>query len=399
MSYGQVILVDNGGFFPQDDMHQDAAWFLMDAMRVLNVDAVGLSERELRFSAAYLRAQLKRTQLPMLCANLYDKKTNRPFVQPYLVKQVGTVKVGLFGLMSASVDLGPSKDSLRVEDPVAAAKRTIAEMRKKGATVVVLLSQLGKVESEDLVTAVDGVDVGIIGHNVPLLQKGRMVKNTVVCYGGEQGQYVGRTVVTLDPQKHMKNGDNETFILGPEIPDKKDIATLVKGFEDSFNEKLRRLEKERAAKEAKTIGQGSPDHYLGGEVCARCHPAEAAQWKTTKHALAWQTLVDAKKDATPECISCHVVGYNQAGGYKDPGSTPTMVNVQCENCHGMGTQHDAFKTTARRVTEQTCRSCHTKDTSPEFSFALFEPHVNHKGVGTKQPLPVSPMKKQLPAGK
>ena len=37
-----------------------------------------------------------------------------------------------------------------------AAQRTVAELRKKGATVVVLLSQLGKVESEDLVTAVDG---------------------------------------------------------------------------------------------------------------------------------------------------------------------------------------------------------------------------------------------------
>jgi len=398
-SYGQVVLVDNGGFFPMDDMHQDASWFLMDAMRVLNVDAVGMSERELRFSATYLRAQLKRSQLPMVCANLYDAKTKKLFVQPYLLKQVGGVKVGIFGLMSANVDLGPSKDSLRVEDPAVAAKRAVAELRKKGATVVVLLSQLGKVESEDLVTAVDGIDAAMIGHNVPLLQKGRMVKNTVVCYGGEQGQYIGRTLITLDDKKRMKTGDNETFILGPDIPDKKEITSLVKGFEDSFNEKLRRLEKERAAEDAKKVSQGAPDHYLGGEVCARCHPAEAAQWKTTKHAQAWQTLVDAKKDATPECISCHVVGYNQAGGFRDANTTPTMVNVQCENCHGMGTQHDAFRTTPRRVTEQTCRSCHTQQASPEFDFALFEPHINHKGVGTKQPLPVSPMKGQIPAGR
>lgn len=398
-SYGQVLVVDDGGFFPEDDLHQDVAWFLMDAMKVMNTDAVGLSEKELRFSAAYLRAQLKRTQLPVVCANLFDAKTKKPFTSPWLIKQVGGVKVGIFGLISNTADLGRSKDSLNVEEPSVAAKRTVSALRKKGATVVVLLSQLGKVESEDLVTAVEGIDVVIVGRNTPLLQKGRMVKNTVACYGGEQGQYVGRTLVTLDAQKKMGTGDNETFILGPEIPDKKEVAALVKGFEDSFNEKLRKQEKERAAQQQAQPAAGSPDHYLGGEVCARCHPAEASQWKGTKHAQAWQTLVDAKKDATPECIGCHVVGYNQAGGYKDGATTPALVNVQCESCHGMGTQHEAFGAQPRKVTEQTCRTCHTQQTSPEFSFALFEPHINHKGEGTKQPLPVSPMKGKAMSGK
>jgi len=27
--YGQVLLVDNGGFFPEQDDYEDAAWFLM----------------------------------------------------------------------------------------------------------------------------------------------------------------------------------------------------------------------------------------------------------------------------------------------------------------------------------------------------------------------------------
>jgi hypothetical protein len=61
--------------------------------------------------------------------------------------------------------------------------------------------------------------------------------------------------------------------------------------------------------------------------------------------------------------------------------------------------HDAFGPTRRRVTEQTCRTCHTKDASPGFDFALYQSHVDHKGAGTKQPLPGSPMKKFLPAGK
>ncbi len=409
-SYGQVVLVDDGGFFPEDDLHQDLSWFLMDAMKLLGTDAVGCSEKELRFGLGYLKAQVKRTQLPIVCANLYEKKTGKLVLAPYVLKQVGTVKVGIFGLMSDKMPLGPAGDSLRVEEPTAAARRTVAELHKKGATVVVLLSQLGKTESEDLVTAVDGVDAVIVGHGVPLLQKGRMIKNTVACYGGEQGQYVGRTVISLDDRRRMTTGDNETFILGPEIPDRKDIASLVKGFEDSFNEKLHKLEKERAAKEAQKATSGATERYLGKDVCARCHASEAAQWQGTAHARAFEALrsttpqqlakmnellktsvVTPEKDAA--CLRCHVLGSGQAGGFQDSASTPMLASVQCESCHGMGTQHDAFTNTPRKVTEQTCRICHTPATSPGFDFALFEPHVAHKSAAARNPLPDSPMKK------
>jgi hypothetical protein len=224
-----------------------------------------------------------------------------------------------------------------------------------------------------------------------------MIKNTVACYGGEQGQYMGRTLLTLDARRKMATGEAEAFILGPEIPDHKEMAKLVRGFNDSFNEKLERLKKERAAKEAEKAAQGSPEHYLGSEVCARCHSAESTQWQTTAHAKAWQTLVDVKRDQAKECIGCHVVGYNQPGGFKDLATTKTMANVQCESCHGMGSQHDAYPTVQRRVTEQTCRICHTKETSPGFDFALYMPYVSHKGEGEKRPLPGSPMRKEFPA--
>ena len=381
-----MALVDDGGFFPDDSLHIDYTWFLMDGMKLLGTDAVGLGDRDLRFGISFLRAQIKRTQLPMVCANLIDKKARTPAIQPYLIKQIGTVKVGFFGLMSDKVDLGMSRDSLAVDEPQATAKRVIPEMRKKGATVIVLLSQLGKVESEDLVTAVDGVDCVIVGRNVPMLQKGRLIKSTVAVYGGEQGQYIGRTVLTLNATKKVASGDNDVFVLGPEVGEKPEIATIVKEFEDKFNEKLAKAQKELAAKQIAN-SQDAPDRYVGTEVCQRCHVAEAEQWKTTKHSKAWQTLVDAKKDATPDCVPCHVVGYQKAGGFETGAATPKMVNVGCENCHGMGSQHEAFAAVPQRVTEATCLTCHTSTNSPTFNYATYSPHVMHNFKGT---LPVLP---------
>jgi 2',3'-cyclic-nucleotide 2'-phosphodiesterase (5'-nucleotidase family) len=187
-----------------------------------------------------------------VCANLIEKRSRKPLFSPYLVKKIGGVRVGFFGLIGEKVNLGPSQDSLLVEDAAVVATRTIVEMRKKGADVVVLLGQLGKVENEDLVSAVDGVNAVVVGRDTPLIPKGRMIKNTVACYGGEQGYYVCKTVLTLDGRRKMTTGEADAVVLGPEVREQPEIRTLVKSFEDGFNEKLRNAE--TAARAAKQLG-------------------------------------------------------------------------------------------------------------------------------------------------
>ncbi len=378
--------MDNGGFFPEDDLHQPYSWFLMDAMKMLGMDAVGLGDRDLRFGYAYYKQRADFDKLPVVCANLYDKATRKPAFKPWIIKQVGGFKVGIFGLMSDKADVGPARDSLYVVEPSNASQMAISEMKKKGATVIVLLSQLGKVESEDLVSAVDGIDAVIVGRNVPLIQTGRLIKNTVAAYGGEQGQYLGRTILTLDKKGHATTRESEMFILGPEVGEKKQVLDVVKQFEDQFNADLSKREKEQAAQQAfRDSSSNAPDHYLGTEVCIRCHQPEGDQWKTTPHSRAWQTLVTAKKDALPECISCHSVGNKQPGGFVTFQTTPALANVGCEDCHGMGTQHDAFKAQTHKITEATCLSCHTGATSPEFAFARFKPYIDHTKKFTDLP--------------
>ncbi|HTK31768.1 MAG TPA: multiheme c-type cytochrome [Candidatus Saccharimonadaceae bacterium] len=389
-SYSQILLVDDGGFFPEDDVHEPFAGFLMDGMKLLGTDAVGVGDRDLRFGISYLKARATRAKLPVLSANLINKFTQQPALSPSVVKKVGTVKVGVFGLISDKADLGPSRDTLLVQDPTVIAKRTVADLRKQGATVVVLLSQLGKVETEDLVAAVDGIDCVIVGRNVPLVQSGRMIKDAIAVYGADQGQYMGRTILSLDAARKATAKQSEMFLLSPEVGENAQIAALVKGFEDKFNEEEKKREQQRAVEQQKADTGNNPDHFVGVEVCSRCHTQEAEQWKTTKHAQAWQTLVDAKKDATPECVSCHVVGYKQAGGFQNGTETPKLGNVQCENCHGMGTNHEAFAANPAKITEATCVTCHNPERSPTFNFATYEPHIMHQFSGTMPALPAHP---------
>ena len=378
-----MVLVDAGGFFPENDApeYQDVASFLMDGMKLIGTDAVGAGDKELRYGYSFLKANVERTGLPVVCANLFLKKTGRPALTPYVIKTVGTVKIGMFGLMSEKVAFGPSQDSLRVDAPEATARRVIAEMKRKGATVIVLLSQLGKVDSEDLVAVVPGIDVLVVGHASSLLMKGRMIKNTVACYGGEQGQYMGRTIVTLNAARGQATGECDAFILSPEVGERSEVAKLVKAFEDGFNEKLRKIEKERAAKAAETKGQQEgPERFLGAELCMRCHQDEAQQWKTTSHAVAWQTLVDAKQENNPDCVACHVVGYRKPGGFQGATDAAKLANVQCESCHGMGTMHEAFANPHKTVTEQVCITCHQGENDSAWNWAQKRPKVLHSNM-------------------
>ncbi len=249
-SYGQVLVVENGDFFPEDDQRRDAAWFLMDVMRAMGVDAVNLGERDLRFGRAYLEQRAKKIGLPVVSSNLLDPRTHDPLFSPYLLKKEGDVTVGVFGLISNRGELGPARDSLQVADPVATARAMVALLKRQGAGVIVMLSQLGPTDCEDLVSAVDGIDVAIVGHNSPLFAQGRLIKKTIVCYGGDQGHYVGRTEVTLDDSRHGQAATSETVRLGPDVRDNAPIAAMVKSFEDALSAKLSDVKMHEQAQDA-----------------------------------------------------------------------------------------------------------------------------------------------------
>ncbi|MFI5370237.1 MAG: hypothetical protein ACHQ52_01675 [Candidatus Eisenbacteria bacterium] len=241
--YSDVMLVDDGGFFPVDSTRTDAAWFLMDMMRYIDVKAVGTSPRELRLGLAPLLSNVARTGLPLTSANLVDRKTGKPVLAPSVIATSGDLKVGFFSLMPDTADLGPARDTVQVLDPIATARASVAELRRQGATVVVLLSQLGKSGSEDLVAAVPGIDAVICGNGVPLLQIGHKIKDTVASYGGEQGHYLSRTILSLDGGGRVTSGNNECFALTGEMGEKESVARMVKTFEDALSLRLHRAGK------------------------------------------------------------------------------------------------------------------------------------------------------------
>lgn len=91
--------------------------------------------------------------------------------------------------------------------------------------------------------------------------------------------------------------------------------------------------------------------FIGTKKCKTCHLKEYKSWAETEMAQAFETLkagaraeakkaagLDPAKDYTGDvsCLPCHTTGYGKPGGFVDVATTPDLVGVGCEMCHGAG---------------------------------------------------------------
>ena len=134
--------------------------------------------------------------------------------------------------------------------------------------------------------------------------------------------------------------------------------------------------------------------YVGVNKCKMCHLEQYKAWQMTKHASALDTLrlasaaeiadmagrlkVEVKGNPAdnPACVTCHVTGYNLAGGYPaaDSAKTAAVTHVTCEGCHGPGSLHIPAPTAEKKKfinghpSASMCMQCHTPTMSPNFKF-------------------------------
>lgn len=158
----------------------------------------------------------------------------------------------------------------------------------------------------------------------------------------------------------------------------------------------------KADKTAPTAAPAKTADYVGNTKCKMCHMKQHKAWSTTPHAMALaklQAADPAKAEAmskalnipitgspakTDGCVTCHVTGFQLAGGYPAADSTKTaaVAMVSCESCHGPGSAHVAAATADKKkfintaVSANLCTQCHTAVTSPKFNFEEYSKKIH-----------------------
>lgn len=117
--------------------------------------------------------------------------------------------------------------------------------------------------------------------------------------------------------------------------------------------------------------------YSGNEFCGVCHEQQAETWRFTRHAQAYDTLVKHAAERDGECVSCHVVGFEQQGGFRLEAPAPWLEDVGCETCHGRGGPHLSPNRVAGDDYNAVCATCHDTKHSLGFDYATFRPQISH----------------------
>jgi 2',3'-cyclic-nucleotide 2'-phosphodiesterase (5'-nucleotidase family) len=360
-------------------------------MNQIGYDAMTLGEIELERGDAYVRDLIGRLKAKVVVSNVQPVGGKAPWLESAIIKK-GDKRIAILGLMTEEFGRGAERISdagWTVEDPTAALNRLLPALRKR-ADMVVVLGHVNQNTATTMEKEAKGIDLLIPGH-MPGLPSEHLVAaadsagarpaatGPAVLKSGQRGEYLGR--IALDSSKKgAKFGKPEAIMIelakiSEDVKIAKDLADL-KAEIDNDTRKAQ-LQRELESTEGLVLGQ---DRFLGEATCNRCHAPVQADLAQGPHAHAFATLEKAGRAQDQSCLPCHVTGFGAPGGFgtADISTEVDMKNVQCESCHGMGTQHDWTRTASGSAAEEaTCLKCHVPEWSPRWDYHAYMKKLGH----------------------
>ncbi|MEK6289040.1 MAG: 5'-nucleotidase C-terminal domain-containing protein [Acidobacteriota bacterium] len=159
---------------------------MMAVMSAIGYDAMAVGNHEYEFGLEVLNKARREARFPWLSANTYKKGTDQNYFEPFIVKQVKGVRIGIIGLTTPGMpSLGDPEltySRIEVREPVTEAKKWTAVLREKEHVDLVVIAMHmgleadlrtgevfpGQMPNENAALAiaeqVPGVDVILMGH-------------------------------------------------------------------------------------------------------------------------------------------------------------------------------------------------------------------------------------------
>jgi 5'-nucleotidase len=214
-----TLLIDAGDCFqgtPYFNLYKGVVEY--KAMSAVGYDVVTLGNHDFDNGIESLAEAMKSASFEFVSAN-YDVTgtaiANR--VKPYVVREVGGVRIGIFGLGIKLEGLNPPESfkGLKYLDPVRMARGVTRLLRtQERCAMVICASHLGyypqpkadELGDTQVVAQVDGIDFIASGHThtfmkQPVLAKQPSGKDTVIFQVGKSGIYLGRVDFTVRRNK------------------------------------------------------------------------------------------------------------------------------------------------------------------------------------------------------
>jgi len=149
---------------------------MVEVMNAMGYDAAAIGNHEFDFSQDGLRARLNQADFPFLAANLKKIGGGYPdFVEPYIIKNIGGIKVGIIGLTTnstISINFPLNVEGLELISYQAAIDEAAPLAIVDGAEILILNTHIPSAEMQGLVSYALGYGISVFGcghsHNLTL---------------------------------------------------------------------------------------------------------------------------------------------------------------------------------------------------------------------------------------
>ncbi|MEK7287764.1 MAG: 5'-nucleotidase C-terminal domain-containing protein [Elusimicrobiota bacterium] len=251
------IWIDSGDFFfasPEGNLTNGES--VLTLANALGLAAMAVGNHEFDLGERRLGALAKRAQFPFLAANVmvrkYKTEGERPsYVQPYVIRDVGGVKIGIFGLITPNtpyVTLPKNVRYLKFLRPVNVAANLVKDLRSQGAELIVAASHVGWAgDGEDfeddkyLASHVPGIDIILGGHTHTRLDRPYQdpANKTIIIQSGSYLTAVGRLELRLGEDGKISKFEHLLKDLWiDETPEDPQTLRVVTPFKDMVDRKL-----------------------------------------------------------------------------------------------------------------------------------------------------------------
>jgi hypothetical protein len=186
---------------PEDELKMvtEKAFLIIESFNLMGYDAMGIGDDDLSLGKEFLLEITKKANFPLLSSNILDEESGKPLFQPYIIKKVNGMRIGIFSLLSPDNFLShsdPRRKGLSFHPPIESAQNMVKELQSK-TDLIILLSHLGYPRDVQLAQTVSGIHLIMGSHTGINLVYPTAFRNTLIFQMAPRGMNIGRVDVTL----------------------------------------------------------------------------------------------------------------------------------------------------------------------------------------------------------
>jgi cytochrome c554/c'-like protein len=395
----EVVGLDVGGMVKGYGRQAELKFQItVNAFRQMGYGAIGLGKSDLKNRATELLSVVAGEESPFHSANVGVFGFDAGFTNTSKIVDAGGLKLGITSVLGTLWQQQVNSSDIELADPEAKLALILPDL--KNCDLLILLAHATMAESEALAKKFPDFDIVVTagGPSEPPAQVAK-IDDTLLVEVGTKGMNAIVLGLFDDPETPYRY---QRVPLDSRFADSADMRDLMAQYQLQLrNDGFAGLGIRKAPHyQGETLGR-----FVGSKKCESCHEGSYKTWKKTGHAKAFETLVGVPvpRQFDPECISCHVVGWEPnkhfpyESGFWSLEDTPHLKGVGCENCHGPGESHIAAENggdlalqeklqkemtvtveQARESAAHQCLYCHDLDNSPDFNFEEYWPQIEHR---------------------